>query len=117
MAIMTVGARVPARIPGIAAKVVGRPELSRSAVGRIAYRVGKGMLVDDAIKIESSETNDKGGMLNFRVDRSEVDADDENRAFIIRKGLGLMMGMDSEQAETWAGLMKPGRPRKVKTDA
>lgn len=114
VSVMIVSATIPPRIPGIAAKVSGHPELSRSAVGRVAYRVAKGMDINDAIALETPETKDHGGRFNFQMDRSEIDGDDANRSLIIRKGLALMMGLDDEAAEVWAGLMKPGRPRKDK---
>lgn len=116
MSDMIVGVLVPEHTPGIAAKVQGRPDLSRSAVGRISYRVGKGMPVKDAIALETPETNSRGGMLNFRADRSDIDENDGNRSFIVRKGLALMMGMTEKQAEVWAEL-PIGRPKKDKDNS
>lgn len=107
-----IGATIPEHTPAIAAKLLGIPQLSRAAVGRIAYRVAKGMSPEEASRMESRITG-HGNILNFRIADTEVDSQERNHSRIVRLGLGLIMGMSPEEAEVWAdNLNKGGRPRK-----
>jgi hypothetical protein len=108
------GAIVPEHAPAVAAKVQGVPGLSRAAIGRMAYRVAKGMTVADALKLEQHETSGRGGTLTFQVPDSEADHGETGLARLVRKGLGILMGMTEAQAEMWAETtVTIGRPRKA----
>ena len=109
----SVGTTVPEHAPAVAAKVQGRADLTRAAIGRIAYRVGKGMPINEAISREDREMSGRGGALIFRDIYNEVDVNDVDRATIIRYGLGRLMGLDHDQAQFWATTsVTIGRPRK-----
>jgi hypothetical protein len=108
------GAIVPEHAPAVAAKVQGMPGLSRAAIGRAAYRVAKGMSVADALRLEQSEMNGRGGTLSFQMPDDEADHGEVSLARLVRTGLGILMGMTEDQARMWAETsVKIGRPRKT----
>jgi hypothetical protein len=108
------GAIVPEHAPAVAAKARGMPGLSRAAIGRTAYRIAKGMTVADALRLEQREINGRGGTLTFQIPDNEADHGDVSLARLVRKGLGILMGMSEAQAEMWAETsVTIGRPRKT----
>jgi hypothetical protein len=117
----TVGTLVPQHTPSIAAKLLGRPDLSRAAIGRIALRVYKGADPFGALQQETREHKEisgHSGVLNFQASDELADVGEGvNRAQAIRAGLGMIMGMSPEEAQSWAKLPRTGRPPKDRSSS
>ena len=120
-----VDARVPAKSLSSAAIGLGleRSMTTRSGVVRAALALFHGKDRETAYRLAMPTHNsrlsaDKGSeRVGADVEAELANTGDAKISYAIRVGLGMAAGFTRAEAEEWAAMIKPGRPRKVTTDA